>query len=404
MKDMTVGDGPTFEPTNDEMAFAVEKQADEDLQGEEGDDQDPPIGVPLDPKEEDMIVVEDPKEVDQKENGKADKNTDDEEGDDYYDDDEDDDETEAPTFLQTTSPTMGATGSPTLNEYWVPATTEAPIEPLMISDFEVQEAAELTDAPAPKEDGKNKDTDSPTMVVTLSPTIRPTVAPAQVSNAVETPSEEQEVVEEVTTTHEPTPTNSSVETGPYSVRLPPLYYFVTMRGMANEEAFLDVLVAYMTYFMERDFQGFQSVSYGATLYSMITKYPSMSSKSSEGSDEPISNITAHINLLTATFDSRPPYLDWEIKDYMEMLLEDEVRMQEYVIMQVDLDFTILSTSLEYEDTVAPTNIQAPNGATGEGPEEEKERNLGMIIGWTVGAFAVLFWVILLYGIQSRGSR
>lgn len=165
---------------------------------------------------------------------------------------------------------------------------------------------------------------------------------------------------------------------------------------------MDVLVDYMEYNMAKDFEEFESISYGVSTFSMITEYPAVSRNFD---DNPISNVTVHIHLLTATFMSKPSDPDLVITEYMEMLLENEEMMQQYVDMQPSMDLTIHSVTLEFEDTIAPTNVQDnsnPNGAIADDETpEDSGSNIGVIIGWTVGAFAVLMWMVFLYGLQSR---
>ena len=323
------------------------------------------------PEQEDM-ELEDAQKAEEKEE-KADKNNDD-----------DDEETDSPSFSPTTEPTAQPTSeSPTSppSVIIMGAIGDETAPPTNAATGELRE--EVTEAP------------TRTVVQTITPTLQPTVA-----TTVEEPTQS---FPELSVTVTATPTTGNVtEMSPYGIRLEPLYMLVTMEGIASEEGFMDVLVEYMRHNMERDFEGFDSISYGVTTFSMITKFPAIS-RSFNGSSTPTSNVTVHIHLLTATFESKPSEPDLVITEYMEMLLENEEMMQEYLDTKPNLDVTILEVSLEFEDTVAPTNVHgsSANGAEGQPSFEKKPSNAMAILGWTLGAFGVLLWMVFLYGVQSR---
>jgi hypothetical protein len=122
--------------------------------------------------------------------------------------------------------------------------------------------------------------------------------------------------------------------------------------------------------------------------------------------------------LTATFVDKPTQPDLVITEYMEMLLENGELFQEYMDMQPNLDSQIHSVSVVFYETVRPTSVQdtkgqspdagnSVNGATsGEATtttDEEKETNMWMIVGITLGCFIAMLLIILMYGILSSGT-
>lgn len=366
-------------------------------------------------------------------NDDDDKNDDDDnvpkQGKEKEDDDDDDDDkadddkeqmaeeavTNTPTVSPTRTPTLApTTESPTTQVPASPAPTPAPTSAApILNNPRPSLIIEMAQGDPPKEEA----TDAPLQAPVPATTAPVMGAPRLTPSATFTPTisaEEENAIDLLPETESVTVTDNSMGNatdGPHIIQLEPLYIYVTMQGESSEEGFMEVLLDYMEYNMARDFEGFQSITYGVSTFSMITKYPSVSRQSSSASFAdmtPTSNITAHIHLMTATFESQPDQPDLVITEYMEMLLENEVMMQSYLESQPGgYDATILNVTLEFEDTLNPTEVVAtsPSGVDGATAEEEepKERkdNTMTILGWTLGSFFALLWIVYLHGIQSR---
>jgi hypothetical protein len=289
---------------------------------------------------------------------------------------------------------------------------------------------EITDSPTTSP-ALSTDTDSPTMPPT-------TPATTDILLANEITVEPSTVASPALPTASPTRFNSIELEAPtqpglstidnatevpllYNVRLEPFFQIVSLsKGDFNEEDYMEVLAGYIEYYMMQSFPKFQSIAYGISTFSKLTALPNTAARSTNINtpESPIaSNITVHIHLLTATFVDAPTQPDLIITEYMEMLLENAKLFQEYIDMQSNLDAQIHSVSVDFEETVQPTNVQDAttqnSSDTGDNysdaattdeispATEEKAANIGMIVGITVGCFVALLLIILMYGMRSN---
>ncbi|CAB9509126.1 expressed unknown protein [Seminavis robusta] len=335
--------------------------------------------------------------------------------------DNEEEDTASPT---TANPTFGATASPTTESPATSSPTTASPSTEPPSTEPPTTEAPSTASPTEGAQQANEPPTSPPVAVVVEPAV-PVTPPPTLTPLIE-PSSPQVVqpqtfenddpslmTQAATTTQQPTTTN---ETLPHYVRLEPLYMTVSLTaGDFSEEGFMDVLVDYMEFNMARDIEGFQSITYGISTFSQTNAIVTTSRSANNTATNPdfiVSNITAHVHLLTATFDGKPRQPDLVITQYMEMLLENEELFQQYIDSQPQLDAQIYSTTLEFEETIQPTNVQTDNNANANGvqeeqeesppkTEEEKASSIWKIVGITMGCFCVLLWVVYLHGIQSR---
>ena len=173
-----------------------------------------------------------------------------------------------------------------------------------------------------------------------------------------------------------------------------------MSGEPYEEGFMEVIVDYLEFFMSKDFEAFESISYGVSTFSQISDLPPAAARNEIDASPPITNATVHAHLLTAIFDGKPDSSDAIILDYMEMMLENPAKLQEYIDSQPNLEGTIygIEFSLEEESGLAEgqeSQAQAP------AEEESSGANVTMIAGVTAGCFVAVVWMLYLYGIQRR---
>ena len=277
-------------------------------------------------------------------------------------------------------------------------------------DATIAEAEERTSGPTEQE------TLSPTVAPTVAPTVTPTALPTEGAVSATEEVEEEESISESTPT--PTMVEEAASSGgnstqqPHLVTLEPFYMKVSMSGNSDsyEGGFMEVLVDYMETNMANDFEKFESISYGVSTFSQTTDLPPAAARNQDtatATREPITNVTVHVHLMTATFRGEPGVPDRVIEEYMEMLLENPAMLQEYIDTQPELAATIYATELEFEDIVSPTDVHQSQTTT-EAQEETAgedsgKRNVKMIAGVTVGCFVALVWMVYLYGVQRHND-
>ena len=197
------------------------------------------------------------------------------------------------------------------------------------------------------------------------------------------------------------PESSSSGAQPHYVTLEPFYLKVTMSGESYEEGFMEVLVDYLEYYMSTGFEAFESISYGVSTFSQTSEIPPAAARNEGASSELITNSTVHVHLLTAIFDGSPGAPDAVILDYMEMMLENPVMLQEYIDSQTETEATIYGIEFEVEEASDLTNGQESQAQAEVEKDESSGTNVSLIAGITAGCFVAVVWMVYLYGIQRR---
>ena len=200
---------------------------------------------------------------------------------------------------------------------------------------------------------------------------------------------------------ETVPENSNGGAQLHYVTLEPFYLKVTSSGESFEEGFMEFLVDYLEFYMSTGFEAFESISYGVSTFSQTSAIPPTVARNEETPLALITNSTVHVHLLTAIFDGSPGAPDAVILDYMEMMLENPVMLQEYIDSQPELEATIYGVELEIEEDVRLTDGQESQAQAQVETDDSGGTNVGLIAGVTVGCFVAVVWVVYLYGIQRR---